>query len=52
MEVSIVLDWEGILPMKSSPVDEGKEVFEKLLNEQCFVVDEEELNNFAGVDLE
>lgn len=52
MEVSVVLDWEGILPMKSSPVDEGREVFERLLNEQCFVVDEEELNNFAGVDLE
>lgn len=50
MEVSIVLDWEEILPMKSSPIDEGREVFERLLKEQCFVVDEHELNSLAGVD--
>ena len=52
MEVSIILDWQGILPMKASPIDEGKEVFEKLLKEQCFVVGEEELNNLAGVDFD
>lgn len=52
MEVSIILDWQGILPMKSSPIDEGREVFEKLLKEQCFVVSEEELNNLAGVDFD
>lgn len=50
MEVSVILDWDGLLPMKSSPIDEGREVFERLLQEQCFVVDERELNNLAGVD--
>lgn len=34
---SIVIDWDKILPYKASPIDCGKEVFEKLLRKRYYV---------------
>lgn len=50
MEVNVVLDWEGKLPMKASPTDCGKEVFEDLIHNQCFTVCEEgDLLELCGI---
>lgn len=35
--VSILIDWDGILPYKASPIDCGPEVFEKLLEKKHYV---------------
>lgn len=35
--VSIIIDWDQILPYKASPIDCGKEVFEKLLRKKHYV---------------
>lgn len=35
--VSILIDYDFILPYKSSPIDEGKETFEKLLKERRII---------------
>ena len=51
MEVNVVLDWEGILPMKASPTDCGREVFEKLIREQCVTIcNEQELLELCGME--
>lgn len=53
MEVNVVLDWDGVLPMKASPTDCGREVFEKLIREQCITIcDEQELLELCGVDID
>lgn len=35
--VSILIDYDFILPYKSSPIDGGKEIFEKLLKERRII---------------
>lgn len=35
--VSVIMDYDMILPYKSSPIDGGKEIFEKLLTERRFI---------------
>ena len=35
--VSILMDYDFILPYKSSPIDGGKETFEKILNERRII---------------
>lgn len=35
--VSILMDYDFILPYKSSPIDSGKETFEKILNERRII---------------
>ena len=51
MEVNVVLDWEGILPMKASTTDCGREVFEKLIREQCVTIcNEQELLELCGME--
>lgn len=34
---SIIIDWKHLLPYKASPIDCGREVFEKLLKERYYV---------------
>ena len=34
---SIIMDWKHVLPYKASPIDCGKELFEKLLKERYYV---------------
>ena len=36
-DVSVIMDFDMILPTKSSPIDGGKEIFEKLLKERIYV---------------
>lgn len=51
MEVNVIIDWDGVLPMKASPIDMGREVFEKLLREYCYTIsDEKDLLELTGVD--
>lgn len=53
MEVNVIIDWDGVLPMKASPIDLGREVFEKLLREQCYTIeDERDLLELTGVDID
>ena len=51
IDVNVVLDSEGILPMKASPTDCGREVFEKLIREQCVTIcNEQELLELCGME--
>ena len=36
-KVSIMMDWEGDLDFKDSPIDKGPEVFNKLFKERYYV---------------
>ena len=52
MEVNVVLDWEGLLPMKASPTDCGKEVFERLIKDHCETIcDEQDLLYLCGMEM-
>ena len=52
MEVNVVLDWEGLLPMKASPTDCGKEVFESLIKDHCETIcDEQDLLYLCGMEM-
>ena len=52
MEVNVVLDWEGLLPMKASPTDCGKEVFERLIKDYCETIcDEQDLLYLCGMEM-
>lgn len=52
MEVVVVLDWEGLLPMKASPTDCGRDIFERLVRESETFYDEQELLDLCGIEEE
>lgn len=35
--ISVIADRDFLLPYKESPIDKGKDVFEKLLTERIFI---------------
>ena len=48
--VNVVIDTEGLLDLKDSPIDKGKEVLEQLLSNAWTITDIDEFDELIGDD--